>query len=46
MKVLKKTVTVVTCTHIATLLGNVLGNKFPRTQILGKQSVATLRNSR
>jgi hypothetical protein len=28
------------------LLGNVLVNKFPRRQILGKQSVAGLRNNR
>jgi hypothetical protein len=28
-----------------TLLGNVLVNKFPRRQFLGKQSVARLRNN-
>jgi hypothetical protein len=26
--------------HVHTLLGNVLANKFPRRQILGKESVA------
>jgi hypothetical protein len=30
--------------HVHPLLGNMLLNKFPRRQILGKQSVARLRN--
>jgi hypothetical protein len=32
--------------YVRPLLGNVLVNKFPRRQILGKQSVAKLRNNR
>jgi hypothetical protein len=32
--------------HVHPLLGNVLVNEFPRRQILGKQSVARLRNNR
>jgi hypothetical protein len=32
--------------HVHPLLGNVLGNKFPRRQTFGKQSVARLRNNR
>jgi hypothetical protein len=32
--------------HVNTLACNGLVNKFPRRQILGKQSVAKLRNSR
>jgi hypothetical protein len=32
--------------HVHPLLGNVLVNKFPRGQILGKRSIARLRNSR
>jgi hypothetical protein len=32
--------------HVHPLLGNVLVNKFPRRQVLGKQSVARLRNNR
>jgi hypothetical protein len=32
--------------HVHTLLGNVLVNKFPRRQFLGKVSVARLRNKR
>jgi hypothetical protein len=32
--------------HVHPLLGNVLVNKFPRRQILGKESVARLRNNR
>jgi hypothetical protein len=32
--------------HVCTLLGNVLVNKFPRSQILCKQSVARSRNNR
>jgi hypothetical protein len=31
--------------HVHPLLGNVLVNKFPRRQILGKQSVAGVRNN-
>jgi hypothetical protein len=31
--------------HVYPLLGNGLVNKFPRRQILGKQSVAGLRNN-
>jgi hypothetical protein len=32
--------------HVRPLLGNVLFSKFPRRQILGKQSVARLRNNK
>jgi hypothetical protein len=32
--------------HVHPLLGNGLVNKFPRRQILGKQSVGKLRNNR
>jgi hypothetical protein len=32
--------------HVHSLLGNVLINKFPRREILGKQSVAMLRNNK
>jgi hypothetical protein len=32
--------------HVHPLLGNVLVNKFPRRQILGKESVARSRNNR
>jgi hypothetical protein len=32
--------------HVHPLLGNVLVNKFPRTQILGKESIVRLRNNR
>jgi hypothetical protein len=32
--------------HVHPLLGNELVNEFPRRQILGKQSVARLRNNR
>jgi hypothetical protein len=32
--------------HLHQLLGNGLVNKFPRRQILGKESVAGLRNNR
>jgi hypothetical protein len=32
--------------HVHPLQGNVLVNKFPRRQILGKQSVARLRNKK
>jgi hypothetical protein len=32
--------------HVQPLLGNVLENKFPRRQILGKQAVTRLRNNR
>jgi hypothetical protein len=32
--------------HVHPLLGNVFVNKFPRKQILGKQSVARLRKNR
>jgi hypothetical protein len=32
--------------HAHPLLGSVLVNKFPRRQIVGKQSVARLRNNR
>jgi hypothetical protein len=32
--------------HVHPLLGNGLVNKFPRRQILGKQSVARSRNNR
>jgi hypothetical protein len=32
--------------HVYPLLGNVLVNKFPRRQILGKESVDRSRNSR
>jgi hypothetical protein len=32
--------------HVPPLLGNVLVNKFPRRQILGKQSVASSRNNK
>jgi hypothetical protein len=35
-----------TLLHVHPLLGNVLVNKFPRRQILGKQSVARLRNNK
>jgi hypothetical protein len=41
-----RTLTATRCLHIHPLLGNVLVNKFPRRQILGKESVARLRNNR
>jgi hypothetical protein len=37
---------IITLLHVHTLLGNRLVNKFPRRQILDKQSVARLRNYR
>jgi hypothetical protein len=43
---LEKSVSVYMLLHVHPLLGNGVVNKFPRRQILGKESVARSRNNR